>query len=259
VGVEHPNFYENHKEALMRLNHTVVLYDGEPFQIKTISNHKADGIFRVYMQPIGLSPEQQLKDRPFLNVIGNYNPEYPGVGEMYDQAIDGKDTNIIRKMMNSPKFNKFRPYPLGMCNIRGQGTFYVERQPNRKSEQGLIRTMLFETHVTTSGNRSNDLIRREGKIELNSPAFRSCVLADHPSAHECLTQLLDPKVKNEAAAFDRYFAFARGPVNMIFLAYKGDIVGVLPKNDLSHLRLGEEFLHVKETVEELKLFTTIDY
>jgi hypothetical protein len=43
---------------------------------------------------------------------------------------------ILRKQMNSPLFNKFRPYPLGMCNTKGQRAYYLERQPNRKTEQG---------------------------------------------------------------------------------------------------------------------------
>jgi hypothetical protein len=44
---------------------------------------------------------------------------------------------------------------------------------------------------------------------------------------------------------------------MIFLAYKTDIVGILPDNTLSSLKIGKAFKHVREAVEELKLFNTI--
>lgn len=258
MTVEHPNFYENHKEALLRLRATVVLYDGLPYQIHAICNHHSDGIFRVYMEPVGIAPEDRKKNQPFFSVLGNVPSEYPTLGGLLDASLtENKEMSIIRKQMNSPKFNKFRPYPLGMCNLRGQGTFYIERQPNRKTEQGLIPSMLFETHVTTSGDRSPDSIRRAGRIDLNSPAFRSCVLADHPSASDCLKNLLDAKVKNEAAAFDRHFALARGPIDMIFLAYKGDIIGVLPEGTLGVLRLGREFRHTKEVVEKLNVFGRI--
>jgi hypothetical protein len=66
--------------------------------------------------------------------------------------MDGEPLNkghpIIRKTMNSPKFNKFRPFPLGMCNSNGR-CYFLERQPLRpKVEQGLIRSMVTEKQIT---------------------------------------------------------------------------------------------------------------
>ena len=49
----HKNFYETIKEARMRLAQTVVMYDGEPYYVLALDNHKSDGIFRVYLDKLG--------------------------------------------------------------------------------------------------------------------------------------------------------------------------------------------------------------
>jgi hypothetical protein len=244
---EYPNFYENVKEAMLRLRRTVVLYDGAPYSVVCITNHKSDGKFRIYLEPIGLDGSQ---DRPQLD---NFPPEHPGIGAYLDQWLaEHKNSPIIRKSMDSPLFNKFRPYPLGMCNY-GTGAMYLERQPNRKTEQGLTASMLCETVLSLDPQP----IKRVGSISVYGKQFRDCVLGKYPSAMECLQNLLDPDIENTAVAFDRKFGLVRGPIDMIFLAYKGDIVGVLPRNNFSEVRLGRDFKHVKEVAAELGLFQII--
>jgi len=93
--------------------------------------------------------------------------------------------------------------------------------------------------------------------DLYGPGFRDCIMGSHPSAQECVNNLKDPQILNEAAAFHRQFAFVRGPLDMLFLAYKADIVGVLPNRDLSVLRIGREFRHTREVIELLNTFDTI--
>lgn len=248
---EYPNFYENVKEALMRLRRTVVLYDGRPYVVLTITDHKGDGIFRIYLEPIGRSPDSS-RGCPEPE---QYPPEHPGTGPYMDIWMkDHPESGILRKQMNSPLFNKFRPYPLGMCNIKGSSAYYIERQPNRKTEQGLISSMLYETPVSTDVQAK----KRIGTIDVYGPAFRDCVIGDYPSAKECLAGLSDPSILNDAVAFSREFAFARGPIGMIFLAYKHDIIGVLPRGDFGCVRIGRDFCHTKEVVAELGLFQDID-
>jgi hypothetical protein len=249
---EHTNFYENLKEAQMRLRGTVVLYDGIPCYVLAITNHKADGIFRIYLDPIGWDPTVS-RPRPCPE---NYGPEDPGAGIHCDTWMEkNPNSPVMRKMMNSKLFNKFRPYPLGMCNV-GTSTYYIERQPNRKSEQGLIRTMLQQTMISTAQN-GGALARVSSTVDVHSEAFRACVMADHPSAQTTLEQLSDPTIGNEAVAFHREFALVRGPVEMLFLAYKEDVIGVLPKNDFSLIRLGRTFGHTREVVAGLNLFADI--
>jgi hypothetical protein len=248
---EHPNFYENVKEAMLRLRRTVVMYDGEPYVVFCITDHKSNGIFRIYLDPTGQDPNVLRK----LPDITDFPPEHPDIGGYIDTFMaQNPDTKLIRKEMNSPLFNKFRPYPLGMCNIKGGGVYYVERQPNRKTEQGLVSSMLYDTPITTSPSSQP---RRTGAIDVYGMPFRDCCLGNYPTAAECLSNLLDPDVTNEGVAFHREFALVRGPVDMIFVAYKHDIVGVLPKNDFSCVRLGREFRHTKEVFENLRLFSNI--
>jgi hypothetical protein len=246
----YPNTFETVKEAMMRLRRTVVVYDGEPYVVLCITNHKVDGVFRIYLQATGLDPNKPHPPRPEPE---GFPPEHSGIGGYMDTWMEQHPDVILRKQMNSPLFNKFRPYPLGMCNIKGSGTYYIERQPNRKTEQGLISSMLNETQITAAPQQA----KRVGSVDVYGVAFKSCIMGDHPSAAECLANLTDPDILNDAAAFSREFALVRGPIGMLFLAYKHDVVGVLPNNDFSCVRLGREFHHTKEVVEKLGLFSSI--
>lgn len=250
------NFYETLKEALMRLRGTVVLYDGEPYEVFCIAAHKPDGIFRVYLFPIGWDNPPK---KPDMGYVGSY--EAAGVGPYLDEWMKANpESGMLRKMMNSPLFNKFRPYPLGMCNLKGRGAFYIERQPARKTEQGLTGSMLVETAVTASMDDFDPTGKKRAglyHISIFGPAFKSCVLGEYPSAHECLTNLNDPKIVNNSAAFHRKFALVRGPIGMLFLAYKQEVVGLLTNGNFSNLRLGREFQHTREVIEELNLFSAI--
>lgn len=258
---EHPNFYENLKEAHIRLRGTVVMYDGLPYYILAITNHKPDGIFRVYLDPINVDPR---KSRTMPEGVNNYPPEHSSLGEYLDKWLEdnkGKeDVRLIRKRMDSSYFNKFRPFSLGMCNS-GPRVFYLERGPARPStHQGLTGNMITETAVTLS--KGPDLGRggRAGLYytQLISTAMHSCIVADHPSAEAVLLNLKDSDVENEAVAFHRHFAFVRGPVSSLFLAYKAQIVGHLPKNNLTEVRLGKHYGHTKEVIAELGLFGDIN-
>lgn len=259
---EHINFYECLKEAQDRLRGTVVMYGDKPYHVMAITDHKGDGVFRIYLDPVGVTGPKQ---RPGL---GDYNPSNPGLGMYLDQWLDANPkAGVLRKQMNSPHFNKYRPFPLGMCNntttdmnkkMSWAGTYYLERQPVRPSmSQGLTRNMICEHEVSAKPIRDNPKGAPGTYIDMMSPAFLSCVLGEHPSAKECLSNLLDPAIENEAVAFHRDFALIRGPIDMIFLGYKADVIGLLPKNNFEYLRLGRKFSQCKEVVEELGLFSSI--
>lgn len=253
---EHPNFYENIKEAHMRLVNTVVLYDGEPYYILTITDHNPDGVFRVYMDPLG---------RPEGLVHQNHEVPYewydePGMsrGQKMDQWLEKNEKlGIIRKMMNSPKFNRFRPFPLGMCNIVGR-VYYVERGPVRHTQQGLMQTMLNSTPLALDYQSVPGASKRSSASpNIFSVDFYNTIMGKYPTARECLDNLNDPKIGNEGAAFSRNFCFVRGPLDMMFLGYKEDIVGYLPHSDFDEIRLGKQFGHVREAVSELELFNSV--
>lgn len=249
---EHVNFYENLREAHMRINRTVVLYDGQPYYVMAVTNHKGDGIFRVYMWEVGTEASKKFR---MPDNIDHYGAEHEGLGPYLDKWLDdpiNKGVPLIRKMMNSPKFNRFRPYPLGMSN-NGKNAVYLERTPQRRTEQGLTRNMLKLSHCGLDSSRS---IGRSD-IDIIGKPLRSCILGEYPSAQECLTNLLDSAIENESAAFHRQFAFCRGPLNLVFLYYKGDAVGMLPYKNTSTLLLDPAFAYVKEAAEELGIFGNI--
>lgn len=257
---KHPNFYENLKEASMRLKGTVVVYEGEPYYVMAISDHKGDGIYRIYLDRLGRTKAESALVQGAYSTVANFPPEHPSVGVALDQWMtQNASAGLVRKYANSSGFNNFRPFPLGMCNITGTdygNCFYVERQPNRKTEQGLTRSMLYQSLVTAGSRADNPRIVPD-KLDVMGMPFKNCIVADHPSAKDCLAALNNPQIANEAVAFHRNFALVRGPIEMIFLAYKADIIGVLPKNNFEYLKLGREFAHCREVVEELRLFSNI--
>jgi len=269
---EHPNFFENLEEARLRLKGNVVLYDGRPYYVYWLSNHNSDGIIRVYMYPISHAGLPSLGGK-LPNIEGlmyESNPHLTTetVGKAVDEWMEDNDKKniLVRKMMNSPKFNKFRPWPLGMCNVSDR-VYYVERSPQRRTDQGLIQAALTQKelcllprHESVPSSASGSIIgsvRGRPEVNLFSKEFEAMVLGDYPSAVTCLTELRNKTTLNNSVAFSRNFAFLRGPVETIFLAYKQDIVGILPMNNFEVVRLSNEFTHVREAVEETGLFGNV--
>jgi len=245
----HVNFFENLNEALSRLKSTVVLYDGSPEYIWTITDHKGDGKFRVYMSPV--------------EEVSNVNPpaihQYPHGATSMGPELDAwmsanPNIKISRKMMNSPAFNRFRPFPLGMMNT-GTIVNYLEREPSRpKMEQGLQSNMIASQRLSAAV----EMPRQHAHVDMYSEAFKACVLGSYPSPNEVLTKLTSGTYANEGVAFHRHFALIRGPIDTLFLAYKDSVVGVLPNGDYTKLKLGKKFKHVKEVAQELNLFVYVE-
>lgn len=245
--MKYPNFYENLPEANMRLKSTIVMYAGEPVFIWCITDHKGDGKFRVYF-----SSPQDVGKCPHIQPLQTVPHDHPQLGPLMDTYIQNSPITIQRKQMVSKHFNEFRPFPLGMMNING-GAHYVARRPNRpKVEQGLQANMLEQTTLSAGAK-----LKTPNGVAVFSPEFRDCIVGDYPTPKECLQGLKEDNV-NESVAFHRNFALVRGPIDTLFLGYKDSVVGVLPRNDFSTLRLGRHFKHVKEAANELRLFTTVE-
>lgn len=246
------NFYENIQEAQMRLRSTVVMYDKEPVYIWAVTDHKGDGVFRAY-----ISPSNEVRYAPPNLPINHLPHGHSGLGSVFDEWLAQQPPSdkfhILRKKLNSPLFDRFRPFPLGMINL-DQFAVYAERQPQRpKTEQGLTQGGIYATLATASASSKGP----RHAIDMFSDAFRDCVLGNYPSPKTVLDGLLNPRVANESVAFHRRFALVKGPIGILFLEYKDDIIGVLPNGDFSKLKLGKEYLHCREVVDELNLFATI--
>lgn len=251
--MQHKNFYETVAEATIRLRGTIVLYEGDPYEVACITDHKNDGVFRIYIEPIG-SGVKKMKIHTDPNIpTRNYGTDdHVTLGKKMDEYLTANpDSPVLRKYMTSPGFCKFRPYPLGMLNREGF-CHYLERSPLRSTPQGLTRQMVSSTRIGLDGNFI------PFTPDLHDAAFRATVKGEYPSIHECLLRLNDPAVGNEAVGFDRRFAVIRGPVGTRFLAYKADVVGVLSHGDVSKLKLSPEFAYAKEVIQDLGIFQHIE-
>lgn len=241
----------------MRLEGTVVLYDGRPYYILCIEDHKDDGIFRVYLDEI-LYENGHQRGVAMARLPGIPYANYPGSqrGEAMDKFLEqNKDCGIIRKMMNSPMFNKFRPFPLGMIN-HGGNVIYAERHPTRSTNQGLTQQMVHQAKLSGVPVEAS-LGSRLSRVEITHPNFGEMIIGNYPTPEECLKAMRDPAVGNTGVAFHRLFAILRGPLDMLFIAYKNDIVGFLPNHDLSVLSLGKKFAHLQEAITELDVFGSL--
>lgn len=254
---KYENFYETVKEAEMRLVNTIVLYDGEPYYVLAITDHKGDGIFRIYLDKLGFSDKglasRNISGIPYEYYDGNEDSR----GKKMDEWLSANpDKGIIRKFMNSKGFNNYRPFPLGMFNWGGD-TYYLERMPQRSTQQGLVASMLKVKLLDLSTAAGQRQTRYTPNIPCYGAEMFDCIMGNYPDPQECLKNLTDPKIGNSAVGFHRNFALIRGPVDTLFLSYKEDPVGVLPDNDFSTLKLSKSFTHVREVVEGLQLFNSI--
>ena len=253
--MEYPNFFESQKEAVIRLQGTVVLLDNEPVEVFWLSDHLGDGLIYAYVRPIGLTIRERA-DRPEPNQVYNFpHSAVKEQGKFLDQwIIDTPSSQMKRVPLSSYGFNKFRPYELGMY-WAPPNVYYVERQPNRKTEQGLIASMVVASRL----NLEENIKATSSPVDMLGPEMYMCIKGEHPSPKRCIEALTADKYTNTAAAFHRHFAFMRGPVDSLFLAYKSNTIGILPHGDLSQVKLAKNFTYTKEVVDELHLFEDIKY
>jgi hypothetical protein len=251
--VAHVNFYEDIPEAQKRLNNTVVLYDGKPYYVLAVSNHKTDGKFRIYLD--ALKDEGSLASKKYDVPYHDYGDHV--VGTNMDKWLDANpDKGIIRKRMDSPLFNKYRPFPMGMCNY-GDNAYYLERSPTRHTQQGLTSSMIMCRQLSVLDSNIN-VPRGGNPINLLANEMYRAIINDYPDINECLSVLHSSDYATKGAAFHRNFALLSGPMSIVFLAYKDDIIGMLPTGDLSKVRIDKKFKHTLEVVQELGCFGEVD-
>jgi hypothetical protein len=205
------------------------------------------------------------------NNIPNVTPptdvygDISGLGPHMDKFMkDYPQFNTVRKDLSSPHFRAFRPFPLGMMNLVTKNkagspidceTLYLERQPNRQTQQGLIRSMIYVSPINAAISRAPTQVAVN--FDIWSEDFYDCIMGNYPSIETCLSRLRDPKIANEAAAFHRHFALVKGPIGMILLAYKGDVVGGLDNKNLSSITVDSDYKYTKEAILDLHVFNNI--
>ena len=247
---EHVNFYENLQEARMRLEGTVVLYEDEPYILLTITDHMSDGIFRVYLDPLK-KPVSHVKQVPY----GWYDEPGMSRGQAMDKFLaDNPGCGILRKHMNSPAFNRFRPFPIGMVNSHlANDMIYIERGPTRQTFQGLTEAML-KGNIISIGPRR---VAPDYRVRFRDGGLYAAIKNDYPDLMTAIAITTEPSISNTACAFHREFGVVSGPVGSLFLVHKTDVVGFIPNNDNTLLYLDKQFEYLKEKINELQAFMNV--
>lgn len=252
---QYTNFYQQINEANMRLKNTVILYDGDPYYVLCVTDHKADGIFRLYLDPLPSVDGERLEAAKNCVPCNDYDPKEDGdIGEAMDDYLSSTKSKILRKKINSPLFNKFRPFPLGMCQYNDH-VLFTQRRPTRRIEQGLTSSMIHNELLKLGRKRpqtGSDI--HPSDIWLTSK-LHDVIKGVYPSPTDALKMVKSGD--KESVAFDRNFAFCRGPAGTIFTAYRDDFIGLVAEGDLSVLKLSPEFEYTKELVTESGIFNNV--
>lgn len=230
-----PNVFETLDDAQRRLSNGIVKYgDNEFYYVNEVRSVTKDSIYRLYLTTL---PSDRLRydDRPNL----------PEDHEDFMEVVGGK---FIRKKIDSPKFNKFRPFPLGMVNYEGN-VAYVTRVPTRHTQQSLSSNMCSQVliNMATNGDTPHSALR----VYFGGVEFTEMLKGVYPSFRECITNLSDPDCNNSAAAFNREYAIVRGPVGVLFIANKDGPFGIV--KDISSVQISSNKKHLKESLESLGL------
>lgn len=247
------NFYENIPEARLRLLNTVITYDGYPCYVHWIADHW-DGRFRIYIEKLGVGGHGVGRDKfhDFPDRNNCYESNYASVLDAWIEK--NPDVGVMRKLMSSAKFNKFRPFPLGNINYNGE-VYHVERRPTRQTIQGIRQESIIGEKVTAApGVDATGYKNNRTYIDLYGAEFVDCVLGNYPSFHEVVENLRSPLCANSGVAFHRDFSVLRGPVKTLFLCYKTEGIGFIKGCDLL---LDKDYEHLKEQIEELDVLNYI--
>lgn len=222
------NIYDNLEEAQFRLAGTVVTYDSKPCYVQNVEEHR-DGIIRLQIVPL---------------------PHNVGRGVRENRDDIDEDSNLfpagalIRKKINSPKFNRFRTMPLGYMNYFDNGrngarvtmAHYVERIPVRRSKQGLsqegcrMKTVTEQMQVTFAGM-------------IASQAFYEMAIGEYPSYEEAYQRL----VTGSCIAVTRDFAVYRDQDGFPYLLHQNKKIGICSRDTVT---LGRNFQYMREEIVE---------
>jgi hypothetical protein len=206
--------YENLGDAQMRLQGTIVLYDGEPVYITDVrevgpGDPKGD-IFRVYASPL---------------------PYDPGI----------RRAEEMRKFISSKKFD-LAPFPMGFMNFQGN-VFYCTRLARRQQRQGLSAGTLSALPV---GNPTVGAHRFETLISV--PEFLDCIKGRYPTVAEATRQIEEAGATG--IAFSRSFCLVKDNdiPELIYLFHKKEKVGFIMEG---RLMLSKKGKCLKESLNEV--------
>lgn len=184
--IESPIFWTDVQQAQERLVATVILYDGSPYFVVSAENG-ADGKPRLYLMECG------------------------------------NETNLTRKVMDSPKFKRFRELPqIGWMNYdKGTSAHFFERGARRSRQHGLSDSNISHWGLT-HGTITNLTSRRDLSEVMHDKGFIHMVKDEYPT----LTSILAKIVDNTAIAYSRRYCVYRDVDGVRWLYRNTDRIGL---------------------------------
>lgn len=248
--------FDNLADAQQKLQQSIVLYQGIPVFVHAVLNSRPDGIFRVYFKPIPLTLPVDFNNDPDEDEAGVQeivNPFRPMRGDdMRELDRRYRADGCIRKKINSPHFNGFRPITLGYMNhFEGTNTLpiFVVRSTARQYSQGVkLRTLTFERPALF-----NEPVDRMGEANLaRSIGFKEMVANEYPSIKDAIDVIKDDSKAPKGVAVSRDVAIMyQSDLAMYLVFVRNQLVGYLDdsQGDRFVVSVSKEKRHLKEILE----------
>ena len=223
--------YETADEVKMRLEQTVVLYEGKPVYITKVSSVGGGLGYDAEDNPIKADDKKEIA-RVFFR-------ELP-----MDPRIGNDEKNTHRKYLSSRNFD-LSPFKMGYFNIKGRAIF-AARSPIRQNRQGLSSQVLKLTDI--KGRPVEDISFTSA---ISSKGFVDMVAGVYPTFKDVGDLLGDDE--NSSMAVSRCFALGIDhDLELLHLLHKGVRCGIAMKGDKG-LRLPAKFHFLKQEAEECRI------
>ena len=181
--------YEHSEEVTLRLADTVVMYEGHPYYVSTVSTHTPDENHTI----LG------LKELPSFKLVKN--------------------------VLISDRALTYRKFNLGFCNVKNSSVF-VQRIPVKKWKQGLNNDNVSLTdvkYVQTEPFSDNEIGLEDyydGSFAtlIRTKAFVNMMTDTYPTFKYCIDYLDTPG--NLAIAFNKDFCIINDKIGCKFLLHQ---------------------------------------
>lgn len=211
-------FWTDLDQAQQRLNNSVVLYDDQPVYIEEIRGGYEDNVPRAFINPCD------------------------------DQSVRKS------KMLNSPKFKKFRELPkLGWMNSVNPkvDAVYLSRRTSTTRVHGLnAENVIVQNFQKTPGVNAK---LAGGVYTFRNFNFDKGFCDAHNNVFPSLEKILDKIPENAAIAYSRLFAVVRDNDGIRWLYRGPEKVGIFTGVDT--LNLLSKHAYLREEIMEDKAFT----
>jgi hypothetical protein len=243
--------FESIDETQMRLEGTIVRYDGVPVYVNQVSGHD-DGNARVHLKALPITDGQDLyRDedsggsfRPLPRRSSSAEAPPPPPAEPTPQRT-------IRKVINSPKLD-MEPLELGYFNTPN-GVYHASRMPTRKYKQGLS-----SQNCLISSTDPNVGSRYSFSHVTQMQGFFDMLVGNYSSLRGALQQLQTNPGLNCVAVHYEYY-IRRHPLGLYFLHNSQTEIGVCTDADWSGLRIAKDYKYLREVLTKIFPTTSLEF